>query len=301
MIANVVILKVIQGAICGSTSVTSSSGRSSGVKADKWGVDAVTPGLLAFAAVLVTCLTHSPPFTHLIIRPQLVYLTSGDTTFKGRDEDSTAIEWDYPLFFNMYLKKILASLHLPGMQALFKWLNQQIFGTSAGSALSRAVSSGVNRDTVEQNRAIEDDFGAEIPPEELLPPAAPLAPLPPRATTSLLPSPIAPAIVRRNTAPLPDTPSTAPVASGSNSAQDNALEPVRSSHPSSSHPSGPHSTSSTPGSSTPQLPESDLVPEEDSQHTQAVRGGSRGKKRAVTTRQTPPVTRVTRRTNAQAQ
>lgn len=246
-------------------------------------------------------------FSHLTIPPQLVYLTSSDTTFKGRDEDSTAIEWDYPYLFNRYLKKILDSLNLPGMQALFKWLNQHIFGTSAGSAPGLLYAE-VNRDTVEQNRAIEDDFGAEIPPEELLPPAAqsaPVAPLPPRTSTPLLPLPIAPAVVRGNTPPLPDTPiiappSAAPASSGSNSAQNNTPA-SRSAHPVSSRPSRVHPSSSTSGPSSPQLTEEDFVPEEDAQPTPAGRGSSRGKKKAGTTRPTPPSTRTTRRSNTQAQ
>ncbi|KAI0697351.1 hypothetical protein BC835DRAFT_1305247 [Cytidiella melzeri] len=133
------IVVVIQSGILGKGSPRGPKATNTLSKAYQWGIKEVTPGLIAFAAVV------------------LIYLISGDDAFAPKGSTKT-VTYDYISFFDCFLKLLIQNHRTPNSKALFEWLNFEVFGSTGGSLLT-IEGDDSDDETDAHNLEIEAMFG----------------------------------------------------------------------------------------------------------------------------------------------
>ncbi|KAI0700323.1 hypothetical protein BC835DRAFT_1304173 [Cytidiella melzeri] len=187
------IVVVIQSGILGQGSPRGAQATNTLSKAHQWGIKEVTPGLIAFAAVV------------------LVYLISGDNTFSPKNS-TLKVTYDYPLFFYRFVWLMITKRDTPGTQELFQWMNHQVFGTERSGMSADSGDEALDGDIEALNNEIEAMFGlaGTDPIARSSSPQLVAAPRPPArgSSTQSLAAAVRPS--SRSPSPMHDAPRAAP-------------------------------------------------------------------------------------------
>ncbi|KAI0698617.1 hypothetical protein BC835DRAFT_1413005 [Cytidiella melzeri] len=174
------IVFVIKSGILGRGSIKGSTNTLT--KAHLWGITTVTPGLIAFAAVV------------------LIYLISGDDSFAVANT-LKATSYNYQSLFDRYVKLLITSPRTT--EPLLQWMNREVFGKDS-AGLSDTDLAEPDEDIDAHNEEVEAMFG-EVNIEPLSRgPSPPPAAAPRRASRG--PSPPPAAAPRRASRALPSPP-----------------------------------------------------------------------------------------------
>ncbi|KAI0686369.1 hypothetical protein BC835DRAFT_1420467 [Cytidiella melzeri] len=187
------IVVVIQSGILGQGSPRGAQATNTLSKAHQWGIKEVTPGLIAFAAVV------------------LVYLISGDNTFSPKNS-TLKVTYDYPLFFDRFVWLMITKRDTPGTQELFQWMNHQVFGTERSGVSADSGDEALDGDIEVLNNEIEAMFGlaGTDPIARSSSPQFVAAPRPPARGSSTQPLAAAVRPSSRSPSPMHDAPRAAP-------------------------------------------------------------------------------------------